>query len=505
MNQASLHQSALTAFQAGDDQQAESLAHQALNGTPDDPELLQLLALTVGRLGRHAETLSYLERAIHLAPGHAQCHYNLAVTCQQAGFTDLAMLSYRDCLRLQPDHADALWNLGDLYRLDEQFPQAVACFETLIGMDRSYPDLYHRLAVSLHGMREDERALEYFDLALAGNSTQPALTRWEQSHALLTLGRFEAGWRGYDQRFEAGDVTGVRCHEFPYPRWRGEPLAGRTLLVHGEQGLGDEIMFGSILPELMDEAGRVVLACQPRLARLFAESMPALTVRAQNLGGPPAATEPLEPIDFQIPMGSLPAVRRNTKKSFGSRGRYLRADDARVDYFRRKLSTIAPAEIHKYKVGIMWGANPAHGVDWGMRRSRQKSIGLAPLLPLAALRDRVVFISLQIQELAGEAARAPELDVVDFHRDQLDMADTAALVENLDLVISVDTSVAHLAGAMGKPVWILLMARCDWRWMRGTRASPWYESARLFRQNRQGVWQPVVAKVKKELAAILES
>lgn len=505
MQQATLYEQAAAAYQAGDYERAEDLAHKALEETPGDAEALQLLGLAAGCLERPGEALAYLERAVQIGPGRAQCHYNLAVTCQQLGFKDLAVLSYRDCLRLQPAHADALWNLGDLYRLDEQFAEAVACFRALLDMNRTYPDLHHRLAVALHGMREDESALAHFERALEGSSSNPALTRWEQSQALLTLGRFEAGWRAYDRRFEAGGLTGVYCHDFPYPRWRGEPLAGKTLLVHGEQGLGDEIMFASIVPELIAEAGQVILACQPPLARLFDQSMPALAVRAQSLGGAPAQVAPLEPIDYQLPIGSLPAIRRNSEDAFGRGDAYLRAEAGKAAYFRDKLSTLAPAETGKRRVGLMWGANPALGVDWGMRRARQKSIGPEPLAPLAALRDRVVFVSLHNKDLAGEAARLPGLDIIDVHRDLNDMADTAALVESLDLVISVDTSVAHLAGALGKPVWVLLMARCDWRWMRDTEVSPWYDSARLFRQPAQGDWTAVVDEVMASLCAMVDA
>lgn len=491
------------ALAAGRWAQAEALAHRLLEQQPDDPETLQLLALAVARLGREAEAIAYLERAAHSAPGHAQCHYNLAVTCQKAGFEELAILSYRNTVRLQPRHGDALWNLGDMYRLNEHFAEAVECFERLVRIGRIYLDLHHRLAVALHGLREDDRALHHFDLALAGNSTDPALTRWEQSHTLLALGRFEAGWEAYSHRFEVGALTGVRCHDFPFPRWQGESLAGKHLLVHGEQGLGDEIMFGSILPELLAEAGQLTFACKPPLVRLFGQSMPALAVHRHTVGGETASVADIGPVDYQIPVCSLGAIRRRSRDAFGRGAAYLRADPRRRDYFESKLAALAPDAGGKLKAGIVWGANPAHKFEGNPGRVNRRSIGPALLAPLAALRDRVVFVSLHNHELAGQAAHAPALDILDFHRDLFDMADTAALIDTLDVVISVDTSVAHLAGALGRRTWVLLMERCEWRWLTATDTSPWYPEMRLFRQPNQGDWQAVVDHLTTALAALV--
>lgn len=486
-------------FNAGCPEAAEAHCRGILREQPDHAEALHVSALCAARLDHRPEALALLERAIEIAPDQPQYHYNHAVTCQELGLRDEAMLGYQACLRLQPDHADALWNYGDLLRLNEHFEQAVSCFEKIVALGRSYPELYHRLGVALHGLEKDERAAAAFERALAGPCGDKALTYWEYCHVLLTLGRFAEGWDAYDRRFAAGYRTTVTCHPFPQPLWQGEPLAGKKLLVHGEQGLGDEIMFTSIVPELIAEGARVILACQPPLVRLFTESFPEATARPHQVAGRPVDVSDLEPIDYQITFGSLPGRRRREVRDFNRYQAYIKADPERTARFRERLRRLAPASEGRLKVGLTWGSNPATGVDWGQRRAQHKSVPLEALKPLAALADHVQFVSLQNRDLGPQAAHTPWLDLVDFHRGLLDMADTAALVAALDLVISVDTSIAHLAGAMGKETWLLLMRRADWRWLRDTDKSVWYPSVRLFRQEVQGDWAPVIEAVTQAL------
>lgn len=485
-------QHAYQRFHAGDAAQAAALAERALRDRADDAEALQVLALSLCAQGRHPQALPILEYACECAPRDAQLHYNLGVTCQELGLPAQALAAYRQCLQLAPQHNDALWNCGDLLRLDEQFDAAAECFGKLLAAHAQYPGLHHRMAVALHGAGRDEESAQHFRAELEGQPLNAALTHWEYSHLLLRMGQFEAGWRSYDQRFIAG--ISVACHPFPQPRWAGQALKGKTLLVHGEQGLGDELMFASIIPELIKEGARIVLACQSPLVDLFRQSFPAADVRPHTVYAQPADVSDV-PVDYQIPIGSLARYRRKRREQFAGVEAYLKAAPERSNEFHQLLSAYA----QPLKVGVMWGANPAHGVTWGQRRSQQKSIPVQLLEPLAAARNDVCFVSLQNRERGGEALLAPALQLVQCQNELNTMADTAALIANLDLVISVDTSVAHLAGAMGKPVWIPLMQRADWRWLREGETSYWYPSARLFRQKTQGDWQPVIAAMQHAL------
>lgn len=487
-------QQAYARFQAGDAAQAAALAERALRDNPHHADALQLLGLSLCAQGRHPQALPVLEYAAACAPADAQIHYNLGVTCQELGLFAQAVEAYRACLRIKPAHNDALWNLGDLLRLDEQFDAAIECFGKLLAANAQYPGLKHRMAVALHGAGRDEEAGDCFRAELDGQPLNAALTHWEYSHLLLRQGIFEAGWRSYDQRFVAG--ISVACHPYPQPRWAGQSLKGKTLLVHGEQGLGDELMFASIIPELIKEGARIVLACQPPLVALFQQSFPQADVRAHTVYAQPADVSDVA-VDYQIPIGSLARYRRKRREQFSNGGAYLQAVPGRMAEFKTLLA--AHAQGNALKIGIMWGANPAHGVIWGQRRSQQKSIPVELLESLSTARNDVCFVSLQNRERGHEVALAPALKLLDCQRELNSMADTAALIANLDLVISVDTSVAHLAGGMGKPVWIPLMQRADWRWLRDGETSYWYSSARLFRQTTQGDWPPVIAAMQQAL------
>ncbi len=482
--------------------EAEKLTYGIRADQASAAEALELAALAAGNQGRPWDCRALLELAITIAPDQPQLHYNLGVTCQGLADTQGAMLAYAACLRLQPEHADALWNYSDLLRVNEHFPEAIDCLQRLLTLEKKpRPDLYHRLAVAQFGLDQFGAAEHSFERALAGNSVVPVLTRWEYAHLLLTTGQYDAGWQAYNERFAAGQWTAVVCHPFPQPHWQGESLAGKTLLVHGEQGLGDEIMFASILPELVAEAGQLILACQPPLVRLFAASFPGVTVRAHAALTKPASLAGMPAIDYQIAIGSLPRYRRCQRADFEAvKNPYLYCDNKTRNDFERRLQQLTGKHPAVFRVGLMWGSNPGHGVDWGARRAEKKSIDLRRLQRLSSVRPEAVFISLANHQTASQAAAAPQLALLDFQRQLPDLAATAALIDCMDLVITVDTSMAHLAGAMGKPAWVLLMQHADWRWLRDTDRSPWYPGVRLFRQPQADDWQSLLQSVCAEFA-----
>jgi hypothetical protein len=492
---------ALAFFNRGQFQKSAHAAEEILHHEPLNTEAMQLLALSLCGLGRRGEGLALLEQIVRMTPQDAQAHYNLGVSYQEVGMQADAILAYQNCLRFSPNHTDALWNVGDLFRLNEYFSEAVTCLKKIISLDKHYPDMYHRLAVALHGARQDDEAAECFRKALEDNPSNAALTHWEYSHLLLRKNIFEAGWRSYDQRFAA--KFSVVCHEYPQPRWKGEPLKNKTLLIHAEQGLGDEIMFASTIPDLLAEDANIILATQPALVRLFQQSFPKIDVRPHLLGVNPASVDDVNNIDYQIPICSLARYKRSKLAHFENTKPYLRADESLTAGCLDKLKIVAADANKKFKIGVMWGSNPGHGVAWGQRRAQQKSMPVNLLEPLAAVSNNLLFVSLQNNEVGHEAAFAPQLNMIDFRQSLLDLADTAALIANMDLIISVDTSIAHLAGAMGKPVWVPLMERADWRWGEQGDASVWYKHVRLFRQTEQGNWAPVVNELCSALRDVL--
>jgi hypothetical protein len=359
------------------------------------------------------------------------------------------------------------------------------------------------MAVTLYAMRRFGAADAAFAQALRLAPHEPRV-HWEHAHLRLMLGDYASGWEEYEHRF-AAPQSSVWCYPYPFPRWNGEALAGKTLLLHGEQGLGDEIMFGSIYPELIAAAAHTIICCQPHLESLFRDSFPTARVVAQlRADGDAWRHRPVDwlagapRIDYQIPFGSLARLRRRTRGEFPVHAGYLRADPARAAAWQEKLR-----ELRGYRVGLCWAANPAVDDPLASRRSRKKSLTLKQLEPLLAV-EGVDYISLQTWEAAAQVAAADPATgarILDASAGLQDFADTAALIMNLDLVITVDTAVAHLAGALGKPVWILLPWQADWRWHAEGARTEWYPAARLYRQAQPEDWAGVVAQARADLAA----
>ncbi|NTY38208.1 tetratricopeptide repeat protein [Burkholderia diffusa] len=475
---------------AGRPDEAGLFAAEALALAPDDARVSKLFGIAACMRGDYAAGILYLERACARMPDDANLHYNLAVAFEQTGSRERAALSYRNCLRLQPDHAGALWNHGEYLRLNGHFDEAARCFEALETAGHLYASMHHRMAVVYAHLQRPADAARHFELAMKeGGDTR--LTQWERAHFLLGTKDFAQGWQDYGVRFEIGHLLNVACHPFSMPLWRGEALDGKTVLVHGEQGLGDEIMFASMIPELERRARRVVLACAPSLVTLFQCAFPSAIVRAHRAGVAPAVIDDLGPIDYQSPIGSLARWLRPSAASFGDGDPYLRANPERVEQFGARLRALAPQSARALKVGLAWGSNPAKSVPSAARRASYKSIPLPLLEPLARCAD-VQFVSLQNAELGEQAASAPGLDLIDFSHALKDFSDTAALVANLDAVVTVDTSVAHLSAALGKPTYVLLMRHCDWRFGHEGDRCIWYRSMTLLRQTTQGDWRSVV-------------
>jgi hypothetical protein len=316
---------------------------------------------------------------------------------------------------------------------------------------------------------------------------------------------YARGWQEYEYRFAAGKDSNVWCYPYPFAKWHGESLAGKTILLHGEQGLGDELMFASIYPEIIAEAKTVVLCGQPHVTPLLRDSFPGVLVIDQLRADEDAWTRRPVPwlapwqaehgrFDYQIANGGLPVLRRNALEKFPKTGGYLKANPAKTLAWHGKL-----ADLTRPRVGLCWAANPALQDHVAGRRSRKKSLTLAGLAPLAQVTG-VDFVSLQTWEAARQADDAP-MPIRDCSGGLHDFSDTAALVANLDLVITVDTSVAHMVGGMGIPVWILLPWQADWRWHADGTVTEWYPSARLYRQPALHDWPSVLKAVCADLAA----
>jgi tetratricopeptide (TPR) repeat protein len=389
--------------------------------------------------GDLATAVAYYRRLVEVLPANALARSNFAYMVEKTGDTQAAVEIYRQSLSLEPNQPVALGNLGvalaDLGRIDE----AMDCYRRALDLDPDSADAHNALGL-----------------------------------ALLLRGDYAAAWPHHEHR--PRDWVG----EFRVPRWKGEPLAGQRILLHAEQGMGDTLQFARYVPMVAARGGRVVLAAMPALARLL-EGVPGVE---QLVTG----KQPPADIDWHCPLMSLPFAFGTTRETIPGPWPYLQAPADRIAPWRDRVGGAG-----RLKVGLVWQGQPK------LRRDRDRSLPPAALAPLAGIAG-VRYYALQKTAAGSGCADLPAaLDATDLAGGFADYAETAAALMALDLVIAVDTSVAHLAGALGRPVWILISKVPDWRWGEAGDDSPWYPSVRLFRQTIAGVWDDVIAEVVRAL------
>lgn len=490
---------AVSALRSGDAARSLELIDQLIEISPGNSRALQIEALAVLHTEGPAVAYEKLRYLLQLYPDDAQGWFNAGIVAGRLKRPGQAVLHYRQALRLRPDHPDTIWNLSELLRLDEQYEETLDLLEKL-EPNRTFAhegDFYHRKAVTLAGLGRLAQASDYFEKALAVETTNPPLTSWEYSSVLLAREEFALGWEHYEQRGNCQGLNGITMPRVALPAWDGDSLDGRTLLIHGEQGLGDEILFSSMVNDI---EGDLILACKQPLLRLFGQSFEGKEVIGlpESDGALRASRAP----DVQLPVGSLGKYFRRNASDFAEVRPWLSSDPVDVEQMRERLERMVPGIARNLKVGIAWGSTPSSTDISAKRRARNKSIPVKNLINLADFGRNVSFVSLHNYQVSPEAAGAAGIDIIDMSLYLQDMADTAALVDSLDVVISVDTSIANLAGAMGKPVWVLLMKHADWRWGEGALNTSWFPRARLFRQSSNGDWAELLARVSDALESL---
>ena len=496
-----LYQRAFAAYRAGRTTDAESRLIELLARAPTDARAL-LLKSVVHDKREPAVCLSLVEQAVHLDPFAAEAWYNLAVFEAERGRLAVALAAYRRTVLLDPFHVSALGNGCELLRRFDHFDEALAWADRQIALgSKSWAAHLNRAVCLLHLRRMDE-AEAAFKAALSIDPGRP-IVRWEMFPLYLHQRRFGPAWESFEERFACGHLNGVHVYPFTAPQWRGEDLAGRHILIHNEQGLGDQIMFAAALPEVIAAAGSVSIVVSPELEGLFTASFPRARVFPARVGRfagdhpPPAWLGELGEPDFQLPIGGLMHRLRSSSGAFTGAGRYLCPSPAARS--RWKSLVVAKAPRRKgLRVGLCWASNPALFRLDSSRRAAKKSMALEAMARLARVRGAQLISVLNWPIDPIPSAFKGKL--LDLSAELRSLDDTAALVENLDLVITVDTAVAHLAGALGVPVWLLLHDFADCRWGLSGDDSYWYPSMRLFRQTMPGEWASVVDEVAARLA-----
>lgn len=420
-------------------------------------------------LGSPDEAAEAYELAIELAPDLASARFNLGNAFSEMAAWDEAAEAYRAALGLE--EKGAWWfNLGNALLAAKRDDEAEAAFNRARELEPDNCDAAINLAnlmVAQGRLAEAETVLAH---AMARLPDDPEI-RFNLALVLLRQGRMAEGWREYECRWSLASFQPYR-RDFGKPQWTGEAFEGRILLIHAEQGFGDALQIARLIPRVADLGGAVVVECRPGLARLFATLDPRIRVVAVG--------EVLPSFDLHVPMMSLPACLGITLDDLPGPVPYLSAPEP--DRFADL------AAVPGLKVGVVWAGSATRRADG------RRSLGAADLAPLMAVPG-IALYSLQV---GGDGA--PPDGMVDLAPRLKDFADTAAAITMLDLVVTVDTAVAHLAGAMAKPVWVMLSKPCDgFLWMEDRADSPWYPSARLFRQPVEGDWAAVVAEIASEL------
>jgi tetratricopeptide (TPR) repeat protein len=493
--------------------EAERAYRTAVSLRPQDPEIHKNLANVLRRQGKLDLAIAELQNALRLKPDHFTCWFNLASIQQARGDIDAAIASYETAIRLQPDSFLSFINLGHLYKQKENLQRAGQAFATAARLRPDSADAHNNVAAIAHftGRMDDalagyrkaielqpEFAAAYCNLGVAladlGRNEEAAAAyertlelkpdfasaHWNYGLVLLVMGNFERGWAEYEWRSKVQELN--LNFEVPRPLWNGEPLHGRRILLRGEQGFGDAIQFIRYAPLVADRGGHVIIACDPLLYPLF-RSIPG--IHEYVFEG-----DPIPKFDVHCPFLTLPTAFKTTLETIPASLPYIKPDPELAAKWKARV----PAD--RLKVGLAWAGRPSHRLD------RYRTMNFQELAPILKVPG-VWFASLQKGKAAQQLENLPAgVEITDLSGDLTDFSQTAALIANLDLILTVDTAAAHLAGAMGKPVWVLLQYAPDWRWMLHRTDTPWYPTMRLFRQKQFADWTGAIADAAEALGAL---
>ncbi|HID24733.1 MAG TPA: tetratricopeptide repeat protein [Planctomycetaceae bacterium] len=464
---------------AGRPGDAEEYFQRCLSLNPSDAEALWRLAAALAAQQKWQAAEAVYRRLLRAQPDHVNAMINLAGILVRCHRLDEAAALFRDVLRLRPDYAEIHSNLSYVAEQQGRFEEAIDHARQALELKPDLADAYNNWGVALRSLHRLEEACQRFRQAL---QLRPdfALAEFNLATTRLLAGDFAGGWAGYERRFEA---VGRQAGPFPRPRWDGRPCPGRRLLVYSDQGFGDAIQFVRFLPALKERSqATIILACSAELRPLLAGVVGADEVVAET---------PWPSFDYYLPLASAPVVLHADARSLQVEVPYVPAPKPLRSELRQLLRR---ARRDQRKVGLVWQGNPAQ------QRDTLRSCRLDQWLEWSHVPG-LCFFSLQKDDAGRKqlAALADRWQIIDIGSHLRDFADTAAVLQELDLLISVDTAAAHLAGALGRPVWTLLCHTPDWRWLLDGPATPWYPTMRLFRQARWGDWAEVVRKVRSEL------
>ncbi len=515
-----LHALGAIAYQEGQYDEAANLVRKAIAANPRVPEFHNSIGVVFKALGKLEEAITAYEQAVFLKPDYAEAYRNMAVALQAQGSLDAAIEKCKQAILLKPDYAEAYNHLGVVLDDQGRYADAIENYSQALQLKPDYAEVYNNLGIALRAQArlteaiahcsraiqlKPDSAEPYYNLADAqrdlGRCEQAianydraiqlkpncAQAHWNKALALLLSGNLLEGWKAYQWRRNPHLKIVTYPHRYELPRWDGSSFQGKTLLVHYEQGLGDTLQFVRYLPMVKGRGGRVILEARKPVIGLL-RRFPGIDRLVEASDQKPAIQ-----FDLHVSLMDLPQIFATTLDTIPCSVPYLHAAPEKIEHWGDQLAKTG------LKVGIVWAGSPAHG------KGHIRSCPLEHFAPLAGIPGVRLYglqkgrEAKQVEHLAGKVA---VLNLADQFED---FTDTAAAIANLDLIISVDTAVLHLAGAMGKPVWALLPFTPDWRWMLNRQDSPWYPTMRLFRQKSLGDWRTIFHTVAEQLQILIES
>jgi tetratricopeptide (TPR) repeat protein/ADP-heptose:LPS heptosyltransferase len=542
-----LHLLGVIASDSGHYDSAVKLIEKALTIKPDYAEAQFNLGVALYAKGEMDKAKACFGKTLKLKPDYIMAYFNMGNVMRKQGENTGALICFKRAVELNPDYLDAHYNLGNTLRDMQRYEEAIVCYKKVLELNPDYVQAYNNLGVVLHGLSGHEEAIKQYQRALEikpdyseaynnwGNTLQAlgrydeaigcykkaleirpdyaeayynsgnvfriknicdealvnykkaleiepenAEAHWNMGIALLLKGDLNQGWKKYEWRWRRKEFS-FNKRNFISPLWSGGGIVGCTVLLWTEQGLGDVFQFIRYALMVAEQGARVVVLCQQEVKSLIGNVAGVHEVIGSG--------EELPAFHVHCPLLSLPLALNTSLENIPAGVPYISADPGLVKKWRERMNS----DNAGLKIGLVWAGSPGHGND------RNRSCLLGEFAPLAGVEDITIY-SLQKGEASKQAADPPEgMRLVDYTDEIHDFSDTAAIIENLDLVISVDTAVVHLAGAMGKAVWTLLPYSPDWRWMLNRQDSPWYPTMRLFRQFSPGKWGDVIVRIKEEL------
>ncbi len=464
----------------GESDQAERYLQLALKQNPLDVVVLARLGIINQALGNIDKAFHYYRSALEHKPDFAAVLNNLSAICKQQGLYHEGLEAAQKAVAIEPDNPVFLTNLGNLQVKLNYFDRARQSLTKAVALESGNIDYLVNLSAACLADHDLEAGFRYIQQALEIEPDDPG-ANWQNALLLLTAGEWQAGFKAYDWRWKKPDFKG-KWPRYIQPVWDGTPQPEKTLLVWTEQGYGDTIQFSRYLTVAAPLVRDIKLLVQPSLVDIFSDLGDRLEVFPTG--------NPLPEFDFHLPLFGLAPIFTTGKDSI--------PDPVYINSIESKLPGIEELN-HDLKVGLCWAGNPEHEND------HNRSLQLDQFIPILD-KHGFQFFSLQVGKRRMDIEKIPaELQPIDLGVEFVGFSDTVKAIGNLDLIITVDTVIAHLAGSIGKPVWLLLPYQSDWRWMFDRSDSPWYPSMRIFRQNRKSTWEPVITMLNRALSEKADS